>query len=84
MKSPDTFYDIPITTQPPVIAGDYLVISELSYTYQPVIAGAPGVSAILHGGIEMEKEFYDSPREDTFWRCAQFNNEDKCDVNEYQ
>jgi len=82
-RDADTFLPIPTTSQPPVNADDYLVVSELSYTYQPVIQGAPGVSAILHGGIKIEDIFYDSPREDTFWRCTTFNAENKCDVNEF-
>jgi len=79
----DTFVELPATDVPPVLVGDYIVMSELSYTYDPIIKNAPGVSAILHGGIEMTDVFFDSPREDIFWRCATFNADDQCDTNEF-
>jgi len=79
----DSFVEIPTTSVPPVLIGGIIVMSELSYTYQPVIEGAPGFGAILHGGIEMVDIFFDSPRNDKFWRCATFNNDGQCDTNEF-
>lgn len=82
-RAEDSFLTIPTTAQDPVLEGDYLVVSELSYIYEPIISGAPGFGPMFQGGIELANVFYDSPREDTFWRCATYNVEYKCDVNEY-
>jgi len=79
----NSYVVIPETDQPPVSVGDYIVMSELSYVYQPIIQNAPGFGPILQGGIEITDVFFDSPREDIFWRCVTFNVDNQCDTNEF-